>query len=80
MRPSGRFAGNCLKTGPFSATNVGWCGGTIELGQSGRGKGARQSLLVNEIAPYDGTVVAGKDTVVLVIEAEGPWQIEVTVR
>jgi len=44
------------------------------------GYGGRRSLLVNEIAPYDGTVIAGKDTLVLVIEAEGPWQIEVTVR
>lgn len=40
----------------------------------------RRSRLVNEMAPYQGTVIAGRDTIVLVIEAEGPWEIEVTVR
>lgn len=44
------------------------------------GYGDRRRLPVNEIAPYDGTVVAGKATGVLVIEAEGPWSIEMTVR
>lgn len=44
------------------------------------GYGERRRLLVNEIAPYDGTVIAGKDTLVLAIEAEGRWQIEVTAR
>jgi hypothetical protein len=40
--------------------------------------GNRRDLLVNDIAPYDGVVIAGSDTAVLVIEAEGDWSIEVT--
>jgi len=35
---------------------------------------------VNEIAPYEGVVIANKDTNVLVIEAEGEWSIEVTTK
>jgi hypothetical protein len=42
------------------------------------GFGNRIDLLVNEIAPYDGVVIAGSDIFVLVIEAEGDWSIEVT--
>lgn len=42
------------------------------------GYGNRRDLLVNEIAPYDGVVVAGGNTIVLVIEAEGNWSIEIT--
>jgi len=42
------------------------------------GFGNRKDLLVNEIAPYDGVIIAGKDTSILVIEAEGPWTVEVT--
>lgn len=44
----------------------------------GYGKGV--DLLVNEVAPYSGTVVVSRDTFILVIEAEGPWTIEVTAR
>ena len=32
-------------------------------------------LLINEIAPYEGTVVVSRDTVVLDIKAEGAWVI-----
>jgi hypothetical protein len=42
--------------------------------------GDRRDLLVNEIAPYSGVVVAGTNTVVLAIKAEGEWTIEVTSR
>lgn len=42
------------------------------------GFGNRRDLLVNEIAPYDGVVIAGSGVSVLVIEAEGEWSIEVT--
>ncbi|MGB7118084.1 MAG: hypothetical protein WBD56_18260, partial [Anaerolineales bacterium] len=42
------------------------------------GYGNGMDLLINEIAPYDGVIIAGKDTSILVIEAEGPWTIEVT--
>jgi hypothetical protein len=42
------------------------------------GYGNRRDLLVNDIAPYDGVVIAGSNTAVLVIEAEGDWSIEVT--
>ena len=44
------------------------------------GYGNWRDLLVNEIAPYSGTVVVSRDTFILVIEAEGPWTIEVTAR
>ena len=37
-------------------------------------------LLVNEIAPYTGTVVALKDMYLIVVKAEGDWSIEVTTR
>jgi hypothetical protein len=40
--------------------------------------GNGKDLLVNEIAPYNGVIIAGKDTSILVIEAEGPWTVEVT--
>jgi hypothetical protein len=42
--------------------------------------GDYRDLLVNEIAPYTGVVVAGPTTVILAIEAEGEWTIEVTSR
>ncbi len=37
-------------------------------------------LLVNEIAPYSGTVIIPMNTVVLIIQATGPWSIEVTTK
>ena len=37
-------------------------------------------LLVNEIAPYTGTVVALSDMYLLVVGADGNWSIEVTTR
>jgi len=42
--------------------------------------GNRRDLLVNEIAPYTGLVIAGSDTAILAIHAEGEWSIEVTSR
>jgi hypothetical protein len=42
--------------------------------------GTSRDLLVNEIGPYTGTVIAGPDTQILVIEAVGKWIIEVTTR
>lgn len=39
-----------------------------------------QDLLVNEIAPYTGTVMAPSGTYVIVITATGPWSIEVTTK
>ena len=40
----------------------------------------RKELLINEIAPYTGTVAMNPDTVLLTIKATGPWQLEVTSR
>jgi hypothetical protein len=40
--------------------------------------GNNRDLLVNEIAPYTGTVIAGKDAIILVIQSKGEWTIEVT--
>ncbi len=40
----------------------------------------RKELLVNEIAPYTGTVAMNPETVLLTIKATGPWQLEVTAR
>lgn len=37
-----------------------------------------RDLLVNEIAPYSGTVMLNPQTIVLEIVATGPWTIEVT--
>jgi hypothetical protein len=42
--------------------------------------GASRDLLVNEIAPYTGTVVMAKDVILLVIHAEKEWSIEVTTK
>jgi hypothetical protein len=39
-----------------------------------------RNLLVNEIAPYDGTTILQSGTLALVIEAEGPWHIEITAK
>jgi len=49
------------------------------------GYGASRDLLVNEIAPYTGTTVIPSDVPVsgkmlLVIEAEGPWSLQITTR
>lgn len=39
-----------------------------------------RDLLVNEIAPYTGTVIVPSGTYVLVIVATGPWSIEATAK
>ena len=36
------------------------------------------NLAVNEIAPYDGVKLIDSETFVLVIQADGPWSIEIT--
>ncbi len=42
--------------------------------------GTGRDLAVNEIAPYEGTVMAGSGTKVVVVTATGPWSIEVTTK
>lgn len=42
--------------------------------------GDDRDLLVNEIAPYTGTVIVGRGVVLFVIKAGGPWTIEITAR
>jgi hypothetical protein len=37
-------------------------------------------LIVNEIAPYSGTSLLDNSTIALIINATGPWQLEVTTR
>jgi hypothetical protein len=49
------------------------------VGKGGWREADRQ-LPVDGVAPYEGVVIAGRDTLVLVIEAEGAWEIEVTAR
>ena len=44
------------------------------------GYGDTRDLLVNEISPYTGVVIVPSGIIILVIEAEGPWSIEVTAR
>lgn len=39
-----------------------------------------RELLVNEIAPYTGTVMLSDNTSILIVTASGPWSIEVTAR
>jgi hypothetical protein len=39
-----------------------------------------RDLLVNEIAPYSGTVMTKPGTYLLVITATGPWSIEITAK
>jgi hypothetical protein len=39
--------------------------------------GDKRSLVVNEIAPYTGTVAVGPDTYVIVVQATGPWTLQV---
>lgn len=36
------------------------------------------NLLVNEISPYEGVVIVSRDSRVLVVEASGPWTIEIS--
>jgi hypothetical protein len=45
-----------------------------------RSYGNYVDLLVNEIAPYTGTIVLSSDMVVLEIIATGPWSIQVTTK
>ncbi len=40
----------------------------------------RRKLLVNEIAPYSGTVMLPSNTYLIVVEAEGAWTIDVTAK
>lgn len=40
----------------------------------------RKELIVNEIAPYTGTVAMNPDTILITIRATGSWQLEVTSR
>jgi len=42
--------------------------------------GDDRDLVINEIAPYSGTVVINQKTFILVITATGPWSIEITTR
>ncbi len=44
------------------------------------GFGTHLDLVINEIAPYTGTVILSSDTVLLSIEATGPWSIEITTK
>lgn len=39
-----------------------------------------RDLVINEIAPYSGTVALDRTTILLVIVAEGQWTIEITTR
>jgi len=39
-----------------------------------------RNLIVNEIAPYTGTTILDPETMVLVIEAKGPWSLEITTK
>ncbi len=40
----------------------------------------KRKLLLDEIAPYQGTVVLGTDTVILVVSAKGDWTFDITTR
>lgn len=42
------------------------------------GYGDRRDLLVNEIAPYYGTVILSPKTLILEIRATGPWTVDVS--
>jgi hypothetical protein len=42
--------------------------------------GNGRDLVVNEIAPYQGTVILSGDTALLVIGAEGPWELSINTR
>jgi hypothetical protein len=41
---------------------------------------AGRDLVINDIAPYSGTVIIPSDTFILVINATGSWSIEVTAK
>jgi len=41
---------------------------------------ARYDLVINEIAPYTGTNILNPSTVALIIQATGPWSLEITTR
>jgi hypothetical protein len=43
---------------------------------SGKGR----DLLINEIAPYTGTIIIGQETRILVITATGNWSLEITAK
>lgn len=40
--------------------------------------GTSRDLVVNEIAPYSGTVVLRKDTVILIVKAPGAWSVDIS--
>lgn len=42
--------------------------------------GTARDLLINEIAPYTGTVAMSRNTVLIVVNATGPWAIEIKTR
>lgn len=42
--------------------------------------GEFRDLIINEIAPYSGTVAMGNDTSLIVVTATGPWSLEITTR
>jgi hypothetical protein len=42
--------------------------------------GTDRDLLINEIAPYTGTVALDKNTVLLVVQATGPWSFEISTK
>lgn len=46
------------------------------------GQTSGRDLLVNDIAPYEGTVIIPRDVAVLIVSAgqSGPWSVEVTAR
>jgi hypothetical protein len=44
------------------------------------GYGNISDLLINEIAPYSGTVILSSDTIVLEIIATGSWSLQVTTK
>ena len=39
-----------------------------------------KDLLINEIAPYSGTVMINQTSVLIIIKASGPWKIEITTK
>jgi hypothetical protein len=44
------------------------------------GHGNYSDLLINEIAPYSGTVILSSDTIILEIIATGSWSFQVTTK
>ena len=46
----------------------------------GYSKSGGKDLLVNEIAPYSGTVMLQPDTFLIVVKAEGPWTMEIATK